>query len=64
VGIDWTGDRGPGTGGRRAADSFEQPPELAAAAAGLVAFDWDSMNEVFEEDEEVFVHPRDPHTRG
>jgi uncharacterized protein (DUF427 family) len=53
-------------GTRRAVDaaySFEQPPESAAAVAGLVAFDWDSMDGVFEEDEEVFVHPRDPYTR-
>jgi uncharacterized protein (DUF427 family) len=45
-----------------AAYSWEQPPETAAAVAGLVAFDWDSVS-VFEEDEEVFVHPRDPYTR-
>ncbi len=53
-------------GDRRAVDaaySFVQPPEPAAAVAGLVAFDWDSMDGVFEEDEEVFVHPRDPYTR-
>ena len=31
--------------------------------AGLIAFDWDSVDGVFEEDEEVFVHPRDPYTR-
>ncbi len=51
-------------GDRRAPDaaySFEQPP--ASEVAGLVAFDWDSMDAVFEEDEEVFVHPRDPYTR-
>ncbi len=45
-----------------AAYSWEQPPGPAAAIAGLVAFDWDSVS-VFEEDEEVFVHPRDPYTR-
>ncbi len=52
-------------GGRRAADaaySWESPPEEAAAIAGLIAFDWDSVT-VFEEDEEVLVHPRDPYTR-
>ena len=31
--------------------------------SGLVAFEWDSMDAWFEEDEEVFVHPRDPYTR-
>ncbi|HVW32085.1 MAG TPA: DUF427 domain-containing protein [Acidimicrobiia bacterium] len=28
-----------------------------------VRFDWPAMDAWFEEDEEVFVHPRDPHTR-
>lgn len=28
-----------------------------------VAFDWEAMDAWFEEDEEVFVHPRDPFTR-
>ncbi len=53
-------------GDRRAVDgaySWERPPEPAPRIAGLVAFDWDSMDGVFEEDEEVFVHPRDPYTR-
>jgi len=30
---------------------------------GLVRFDWDAMDSWFEEDEEVFVHPRNPYTR-
>jgi uncharacterized protein (DUF427 family) len=30
---------------------------------GYVRFDWAAMGSWFEEDEEVFVHPRDPHTR-
>ena len=47
---------------RDAAYSWEQPPGDAAVIAGLIAFDWDSLR-VFEEDEEVFVHPRDPYTR-
>ncbi len=45
-----------------AAYAWEQPPDGAAQIAGLIAFDWDSVT-VFEEDEEVFVHPRDPYTR-
>ena len=28
-----------------------------------VAFDWDAMRAWFEEDEEVFIHPRDPYRR-
>ncbi len=53
-------------GDRRATEgaySWRDPPAGASAIAGLVAFDWDSMDGVFEEDEEVFVHPRDPYTR-
>ena len=34
-------------------------PELR----GRVRFDWATMDSWFEEDEEVFVHPRDPSTR-
>ncbi|WP_310740381.1 DUF427 domain-containing protein [Microbispora sp. H10885] len=30
---------------------------------GYVRFDWDAMDNWFEEDEEVFVHARDPYTR-
>jgi len=29
----------------------------------LVRLDWDAMDSWFEEDEEVFTHPRDPYTR-
>jgi uncharacterized protein (DUF427 family) len=30
---------------------------------GLIRLDWDSMDAWFEEDEQVFTHPRDPYTR-
>jgi uncharacterized protein (DUF427 family) len=30
---------------------------------GFIRLDWDAMDAWFEEDEEVFVHPRDPYTR-
>jgi uncharacterized protein (DUF427 family) len=30
---------------------------------GLIRLDWDAMDEWFEEDEQVFTHPRDPYTR-
>jgi uncharacterized protein (DUF427 family) len=30
---------------------------------GHIAIDWDSMDHWYEEAEEVFVHPRDPHNR-
>ena len=31
--------------------------------ADTVRFDWEALDAWFEEDEEVFVHPRDPYTR-
>jgi uncharacterized protein (DUF427 family) len=31
--------------------------------AGTVRFEWDAMDAWFEEDEEVFVHPRNPYVR-
>ncbi len=31
--------------------------------AGHVRFEWDSLDAWFEEDEQVFVHPRNPYTR-
>jgi uncharacterized protein (DUF427 family) len=43
-------------------------PDTAAAyteteLAGMVRFDWAALDAWFEEDEEIFVHPRDPYTR-
>jgi len=34
-----------------------------AELRGLVRLDWDAMDGWFEEDEEVYTHPRDPYTR-
>ncbi|MFH5228878.1 DUF427 domain-containing protein [Antrihabitans spumae] len=34
-----------------------------AGLAGMVRFDWAAMDSWFEENEEVFVHPRCPYTR-
>jgi uncharacterized protein (DUF427 family) len=31
--------------------------------AGTYRFEWDAIEHWFEEDEEIFVHPRDPYTR-
>ncbi|HLG68824.1 MAG TPA: DUF427 domain-containing protein [Chloroflexota bacterium] len=42
----------------RAAVRFEAPD-----LQGLIAFDWNSMDNWFEEDDEIFVHPRDPYKR-
>jgi uncharacterized protein (DUF427 family) len=37
--------------------------DAAEGLAGTVRFDWDALDAWFEEDEEVFVHPRNPYTR-
>jgi uncharacterized protein (DUF427 family) len=34
-----------------------------AGLTGTVRFDWEAMDHWFEEDEEIFVHPRNPYTR-
>jgi uncharacterized protein (DUF427 family) len=46
-----------------AAYGYESPPGSAAMVRGLVAFVWDAMDAWFEEDDEAFVHPRNPYTR-
>ncbi len=53
-------------GDQRAPDSAWGFPEPTAEAAELkdhVTFRWADMEAWFEEDEEVFVHARDPYTR-
>ena len=46
-----------------AAWSYTQPAAGAPDLLGYVAFDWNKMDAWFEEDDEVFVHPRDPYKR-
>ena len=51
-------------GGREAVDaawSYEDSP--LPELRGRIRLDWEAMDGWFEEDEEVFVHPRDPSTR-
>ena len=51
-------------GGREAAGAalrYEDSP--IAELRDLVRLDWHAMDAWFEEDEEVFTHPRDPYTR-
>jgi uncharacterized protein (DUF427 family) len=51
-------------GGREAPGAalrFEDSP--IAELRDLVRLDWHAMDAWFEEDEEVYTHPRDPHTR-
>ena len=42
---------------------YEDPLPERVDIKGHVAFYWDKVDQWFEEDEEVFVHPRDPHHR-
>jgi uncharacterized protein (DUF427 family) len=37
--------------------------DAAAGLAGTVRLEWDALDAWFEEDEQVFVHPRSPYTR-
>ncbi|MFI6598425.1 DUF427 domain-containing protein [Nonomuraea sp. NPDC050536] len=51
-------------GGKQAAEAALAYPESPLEEIrGHVRFEWDSMDAWFEEDEEVFFHPRDPYTR-
>jgi uncharacterized protein (DUF427 family) len=43
--------------------SYPDPIESAPPIAGYLAFYWRKMDNWYEEDEEVFVHPRDPYHR-
>ncbi len=52
-------------GGARVAEdaAWEYPDSPIEALRGHLRFEWDSMDAWFEEDEEVFVHPRNPYHR-
>jgi uncharacterized protein (DUF427 family) len=53
-------------GDRRAQDAmwmYKTPNEEASFLEGHVAFYFDRIDSWFEEDEEIFVHPRDPYSR-
>jgi uncharacterized protein (DUF427 family) len=51
-------------GNRQAEDAaLHYPDSPIDELRGLIRFDWGAMDGWFEEDEEVFVHPRDPNTR-
>jgi uncharacterized protein (DUF427 family) len=47
----------------RVARAYRQPPAELNDLARFVTFDWNAMDAWFEEDEEIFVHPRDPYHR-
>jgi uncharacterized protein (DUF427 family) len=53
-------------GDRRARDGawgFPEPTQPFSFLKGFVAFRWDAMDGWFEEDDEVFVHAKDPYHR-
>jgi uncharacterized protein (DUF427 family) len=43
--------------------AYREPIERARPLAEFIAFHWWAMDQWWEEDEEVFVHPRDPYHR-
>jgi uncharacterized protein (DUF427 family) len=43
--------------------SYAEPSGALAPLEGHIAFYWNAIDNWFEEDEEVYVHPRDPYTR-
>lgn len=46
-----------------AASTFHDPPAGAPDLTGHLTFEWEKMDAWYEEDEEVFVHLRDPYKR-
>ncbi|HLY45045.1 MAG TPA: DUF427 domain-containing protein [Stellaceae bacterium] len=42
---------------------YPEPYDEVAAIGDFVAFYWDRVDHWYEEDEEIFVHPRDPYKR-
>src|SRR5207248_11041170 len=51
-------------GGKTAVDAaWTYPDSPIEQLRDRVRLDWPAMDNWFEEDEEVFVHPRDPYTR-
>lgn len=43
--------------------TYENPIDKVPEIKGLVAFYWNKMNHWYEEDEEIFIHARDPYKR-
>jgi uncharacterized protein (DUF427 family) len=58
----WSVDRG-GKHANDAAWSYQNPSPAAAAIRNHFAFEWNKMDKWLEEDEEIFVHARDPYKR-
>ena len=51
------------TAAKKAAWRYADPPDKYAALKDHVAFVWHKLDHWYEEEEEVFVHPRDPYKR-
>ncbi|WP_447006876.1 DUF427 domain-containing protein [Saccharothrix isguenensis] len=51
------------TRGVAAGAALRYPESPLEPLRDLVRLEWDAMDQWFEEDERVYVHPRDPHTR-
>lgn len=47
----------------RVAWTYLHPPTPLAPLQGYISFDWDRMGAWYEEEEEIFVHARDPYKR-
>lgn len=58
----WTVRAGDKTA-ENAAWSYADPPPACAAIKNHFAFEWDAMDGWYEEEEEIFVHARDPYKR-
>ncbi|MGI9371144.1 MAG: DUF427 domain-containing protein [Hyphomicrobiales bacterium] len=58
----WTIKTGNATA-ENAVWSYETPMDNVPELKGLAAFYWDKIDHWFEEDEEIFVHARDPYKR-
>jgi uncharacterized protein (DUF427 family) len=52
-----------GSAADKVAWSYAEPKGELAPLEGHIAFYWNAMDAWYEEDEEIFVHPRDPYTR-
>ena len=46
-----------------AAKTYAQPPNPTSMLSGLITIDFDALDAWYEEDEEIFGHPRDPYHR-
>lgn len=49
--------------GERAAWTYSEPTPECAELKDYVSFEWNQMDAWYEEDEEIFVHARDPYKR-